>query len=195
MERCRKVLRAGRYAAHCPRRGAGCGSGRAHRRCLVRRSFFCSPLTRALTTARIIGKRLDVEAKVLDGLSEHDVGDWTGLTREEVEQRWPGAVAKRDAERSLYQFPGGESYASLWTRARGIVSFLREGQLRCPLLVGHAGMGRTIAAAAADLSLADSFNIHFPNDVVYVVDRNHAAQPVLVIDHEGRHAWSAWRAT
>ena len=152
-------------------------------------AFLCSPQGRALATADIIGRRLGMEAEVLDDLSEHDVGDWTGLTREQIEQRWPGELARRDADRSGYQLPGGESYASLWQRAQRVLALLRGRKLRCPLLVGHAGMGRTVAAAAARLSLADSFAIRFPNDVVYIVRDTDAKQPLSVLDHSGHHAW------
>ncbi len=52
-----------------------------------------SPLERALATASIIGAQIGVgPVQVVDGLKERDSGQWSGLTRVEIEQKWPGWV-------------------------------------------------------------------------------------------------------
>jgi probable phosphoglycerate mutase len=50
-----------------------------------------SDLQRAAQTAAIIGRRIGVGPVVLDQrLRERDAGEWTGLTRAEIDERWPG---------------------------------------------------------------------------------------------------------
>jgi len=54
------------------------------------------------------------------GLKEYDVGEWSGLTRPEIEARWPGAL---DAwfEGRLPATPGGESRDGFAGRLQGAV--------------------------------------------------------------------------
>jgi probable phosphoglycerate mutase len=50
-----------------------------------------SDLQRAAETAAIISRELGVGPLVLDqGLRERDAGEWSGLTRAEIERDWPG---------------------------------------------------------------------------------------------------------
>ena len=52
-----------------------------------------SPLERALRTAAIIGTHIGVgPIQVVDGLKERDSGEWSGLTRAEIDEKWPGWV-------------------------------------------------------------------------------------------------------
>lgn len=52
-----------------------------------------SDLQRAMETALVISGAIGVGPVLTDeGLRERDVGDWTGLTRGEIQERWPGAL-------------------------------------------------------------------------------------------------------
>ena len=48
-------------------------------------------------------------------LKEHDVGEWNGLTTDEIVVRWPGQLEARTAG-SLAAFPGGEELGSFRRR-------------------------------------------------------------------------------
>src|SRR5213082_1136682 len=52
-------------------------------------AVYSSPLRRALETAQIIAAPHRLDAVPVDGLREVDVGSWQGLTRDEVEHRFP----------------------------------------------------------------------------------------------------------
>lgn len=67
-----------------------------------------SGLKRAERTAEVLADGLGVPIEVEPGLKEYDVGEWSGLTRPEIEARWPGGL---DAwfEGRLPATPGGES--------------------------------------------------------------------------------------
>lgn len=55
-----------------------------------------SPLQRALATAEIIAERTGVGPVQVDpDLAERDVGEWSGLTRDEIERGWPGYLEDR----------------------------------------------------------------------------------------------------
>jgi len=50
-----------------------------------------SPLQRAMETAQIISAQIGVGPIVVEpDLMERDAGEWEGLTRKEIEERWPG---------------------------------------------------------------------------------------------------------
>jgi len=53
-----------------------------------------SDLARARETAAIVGARLGLAPVLEPALREHDVGAWSGLTRTEVEARWPAELAR-----------------------------------------------------------------------------------------------------
>jgi broad specificity phosphatase PhoE len=59
-----------------------------------------SDLQRASETASIIATELGVGPVVLDaGLRERDAGEWSGLTRTEIERDWPGYLDPPPADR------------------------------------------------------------------------------------------------
>jgi broad specificity phosphatase PhoE len=67
-----------------------------------------SDLRRARDTAAVLVAGLALgEARLDAGLREYDVGAWSGLTRPEIEARWPGAIDDWRHGR-LVATPGGE---------------------------------------------------------------------------------------
>src|SRR3954465_11358953 len=55
----------------------------------------CSDLMRARRTAALLADALGlhhIEVEVEPDLREFDVGEWSGLTRPEIEARWPGQL-------------------------------------------------------------------------------------------------------
>jgi broad specificity phosphatase PhoE len=56
-------------------------------------AIHCSDLQRAGRTAEIIAANLGVGPVVVDERwRERGVGEWTGLTRAQIEERWPGTI-------------------------------------------------------------------------------------------------------
>ena len=56
-------------------------------------AIWSSDLARAQSTAEIIGAALDLPIRVDARFRERDAGDWTGLTRDEIEAGSPGDLA------------------------------------------------------------------------------------------------------
>ena len=81
-------------------------------------AVYTSPLRRASETAGIVADRLGLEAEELEALREIDVGDWQGLTVDEVKTRFPerADVAWRSG------WPNGETHEQL--RARVLPALL-----------------------------------------------------------------------
>jgi probable phosphoglycerate mutase len=112
-----------------------------------------SDLQRAHQTAeRLIGALgLTVEFRIEPGLREFDAGEWSGLTRDEIEGRWPGAI-ERFARLELSTPPGGEPRAQFEQRvadaARRVGSAAANAGADRLLVVTHGGVLRALARAA-----------------------------------------------
>ncbi len=57
-------------------------------------AVYSSDLRRAHETARIVAEALGLEVTVLPDLREIDVGSWSGLTRDEIAERFPEGFAR-----------------------------------------------------------------------------------------------------
>ncbi len=103
-------------------------------------AIWTSDPARARRTAEIIAGRLGAGAPRLEPrLRERDVGEWSGLTRAEIEDRWPGALAARRTP------PGWESDARLAERvvaALHDIAWSADGTVA--LVVTHGGAIRTL---------------------------------------------------
>jgi phosphoserine phosphatase len=113
---------------------------------------YSSTLRRATDTARVVAEAQGLELVQLPELREVDVGSWSGLTREEAEERFPEGFARwREG------FPGwedGEDYDEMAQRVIGAVVELalahEDGRV---LVVSHGGPIRAIHAAALGLDV------------------------------------------
>jgi broad specificity phosphatase PhoE len=56
-------------------------------------ALYSSDLVRARRTAEILASPGDLEVRIEGRLRERDGGEWTGLTRAEIESRWPGYLS------------------------------------------------------------------------------------------------------
>ncbi len=122
-------------------------------------SVYTSPLRRAFETAQVIAARLGSDLRVLEGLREIDVGSWTGLTRTDIERRFPEAFA-RWLTLDGHGWDDGETYEQLTSR---VVSAVREIAAANPgrqvVVVTHGGAIRSLIAHAAGVSRPDSRRI------------------------------------
>jgi probable phosphoglycerate mutase len=107
-----------------------------------------SNLRRAHQTAEILAEALRLPVEVDPDLREIDVGDWQGLTRAEINERAPGALADWSEGRSE-STPGGESRTHRTDRARA--ALLRAAAASAPgdrvLLVSHGALIRNLDRA------------------------------------------------
>lgn len=102
------------------------------------RSIWTSDLVRARRTAEIIAPHLAVELRVDARLRERDAGEWTGLTRAEIEARYPGDL---EARRSP---PGFEQDGPLLERVLASLAEVARVEDGDVLVLSHGGVVRTI---------------------------------------------------
>jgi probable phosphoglycerate mutase len=107
-------------------------------------AVYCSDLRRAHQTARIVADRLGLDVTVVPALREVDVGSWSGLTRDEIAERFPEAF-----HRWLEGDQGhdGESRDELRARVMEAVSRIVAAHPgESVLVVSHGGALRALLA-------------------------------------------------
>ncbi|MCI4355257.1 MAG: histidine phosphatase family protein [Thermoplasmata archaeon] len=101
--------------------------------------IWASPLQRARQTAEIIGRGIGLGLETDARLQEWDAGEWTGLTRVEIEDRWPGYLAERRRP------PGFETDGEVITRALAALHAITAASTAgTVLVVTHGGLIRSI---------------------------------------------------
>ncbi|HEY7398793.1 MAG TPA: histidine phosphatase family protein [Gaiellaceae bacterium] len=122
-------------------------------------AVYSSDLLRARETAEIVAAPHGVEVVIEPGLREVNVGAWSGLTRAEVEQRFP------NGER-----PGGESREEHTARVLAAAERIaRAHPSDRILLVSHGGTMRALRTHVSDEPLHPIANcgvleLHFEED-------------------------------
>jgi len=125
--------------------------GRRQVRALARRlasekisAFYCSPLSRTVETAAILAELHGLPLTHRDGLREISHGRWEGLTRPEVEARFPAEYADWEADPFTFAPENGESGVGVLARALPVI---RE------IVVGHAGQSVVVVSHKATLRI------------------------------------------
>ncbi len=81
-------------------------------------ALYSSDLARAVETATIIGAGWGLQPQLNRNLRELDIGEWTGLTRSEIEMRTADLLERFEAEEPDVRPGGGESRREIRIRIR-----------------------------------------------------------------------------
>jgi alpha-ribazole phosphatase len=119
-------------------------------------SIYSSDLTRSRKTAEIIAADSLQSVKIIPSLREISLGEWDGVSIDEIRTRFPIQWQERGNDMEGYRPPGGESFADLATRVipafRTIMDQVEQGPA---LIVGHAGVNRVILCHVLGMSLSN----------------------------------------
>ncbi len=101
-----------------------------------------SPQIRALETASILAEAAGIEPVVThDGLVERGAGEWSGLTKEEIEEQFPGYL---DQDRRPPSYEGDESLLERVTEA--MLEIVENFEGSDVLVASHGGVIGTFAS-------------------------------------------------
>jgi len=129
--------------------------GRRQARCLSERiardgiaAVYTSPLSRTLETARILAEPHGMEPVPRDGLREISHGRWEGLTRREVEDRYPEEYASWESDPFTFSPEGGESGVAVLARALPVVrDIIVNHEGKTVLVVSHKATIRILLSS------------------------------------------------
>jgi len=117
-------------------------------------AIYASDLRRAAETAAIVAEARQMDISFDSELRENDFGDWTGLTRDEVERQFPeGALRRKSGQKG---WNGGESYEEMAGRVvRAGAAIAAAHSDERVLVVTHNGPIRAIHAHALGVPYAE----------------------------------------
>jgi broad specificity phosphatase PhoE len=91
---------------------------------------YCSPMSRAVDTAKIVAEPHRLEPQTRDGLREISHGHWEGMTRRDVEAQFAAEYAQWSEDPFTFAPDGGES---------GVVVLARALPALRDIVIRHAG--------------------------------------------------------
>lgn len=119
----------------------------------------CSPLSRARESADILCRTIGGAAEEVAGFKEICLGNWEGLSVDEVKERFPGCYEARRLNLQGFRPEAGESFTDLLLRAWPAfeeAAGLGDEQVA---IVAHAGVNRVLLARILGLPLGQLFKL------------------------------------
>jgi probable phosphoglycerate mutase len=118
-------------------------------------AVYSSPLRRAFETAQILAAPHGLEPVPVDALREVDVGSWEGLTRAEIEERFPEQFARWRGYEAGWE--DGESYEEMSRRViAGLLELATAHEGERILAVSHGGPVRAAYALADGITHSEA---------------------------------------
>jgi broad specificity phosphatase PhoE len=116
---------------------------------------YASDLRRSYETAVVVAEAKGLSVTTMRELREIDVGSWTGLSYDEVKERFRDAYTEMRT-RTGRGWEGGETYAEMGRRVLEAMRRIARGHAgEAVLVVTHSGPIRSIRAHALGLDYAE----------------------------------------
>lgn len=122
---------------------------------------YSSPLMRCIDTACIMSNEC-APVYTVDCLHEISVGEWEGLSFDEIRQRYPRLYAERGKNPAEVPPPGGETVATAAMRLENAIKEISEQVEGNITIVAHAGVNRSFLCRVLALPSNKVFDIPQP---------------------------------
>jgi len=132
-----------------------------------------SALLRALESAEILLEGHRCPIRQTPDLNEMSYGQWEGLTRAQIRERFPEAWALFLADRASHAPPGGESQCALGLRVQHTLDTLQReygSSDASVLLVAHGGSIRAAIASLLNVPDIDVRRLRIDNASLSIVE-------------------------
>ena len=130
-----------------------------------RLALVSSPLGRAVATARVLASALALPIATDERLAEISLGEWEGLTHDEIAARHPAALVGTSRWDWYFRAPGGESAAMASARLAAWLATVRQ----TTIAVGHGIAGRLLRGLYAQLDPAETLRQPVSRDGVFIL--------------------------
>ena len=146
-------------------------------------TVFMSPLRRAGLLAEAVAAAAEVGIVVDDRLTEIGMGPWEGLTRTEIEARFPLMLAAWHYSPDTVTFPGGETLGDVASR---VSAFMEERfadtELHRIAVVTHDSVVKVAVMLALGLDLSHLHRFRMRNGSISVLRGRRYAGSVETVD-------------
>ena len=133
-------------------------------------AIYSSPLKRALEVAQAIAKYHKLNVEVSQGLNDLDFGEWQGLTRREVREKFPKVYAEWVNHPERVKLPRGESLDEVRKRALTVVGKVIAKHQGNIILVSHRVVNNALICALLGLDNSHFWNIRLDTCGVTIFD-------------------------
>ncbi len=145
-------------------------------------AIYCSDLQRCRLPAELVGRRQRTRLvpTVMQELRELNLGIWEGLTLSEIEERFPGELAKRYEQLATYKIEEGESLTELAERVVPVFQEIvaaNKGKQVC--VISHAGVNRVFICRIMGAPLERVFRIDQEFACLNIIDVFSDGMPVI----------------
>ena len=122
-------------------------------------AVYSSPLKRAFQTAEAVAGKKGLSVEVAPALVDLDFGAWQGLSRVEVQERFPEAYRDWLEHPERLKVPGGEDLGQVRERALTMVNEVTAGGWKSVALVTHRVIIKVLICALLGIGNARFWNI------------------------------------
>lgn len=124
--------------------------------------YACSAL-RTAQSARILSQYCAKEFETINTLKSKKTGVWSGLSYEEIEQKYPEALKEYHMNSDTFKPEGGESNLEFNQRINAEISTTIENNLNKRLIiVTHKDVIQSLIANALEIPIKNQFKVHIP---------------------------------
>ncbi len=144
---------------------------------------YSSPLRRARQTAAIVAAPHGLTPRVLEALTECDVGRWEGLDWQTIRSREPDSYQRFHANPAEFGYPGGESFRAVHARTAPALDDLLERHAgESVLVVAHHVVNRIYLAGLLGLTPGRARQLKLDNCGISIVVREGGVSTVATLN-------------
>lgn len=134
-------------------------------------AVYCSDLQRCLGGAKLLAEPHGLVPVAVKALRELHIGQWQGISWQELQQRFPQQWEARIKDIVHYRVPDGENLLDLSQRVLPAIKSVLSTHARSEVLVvGHGAVNRVVLLDAMGASLQSVFRIEQAYGCLNVID-------------------------
>lgn len=146
-------------------------------------AIYSSPLKRALETASIIARQLNISVQPLEGLIDINFGSWQGLSPEEAAKQDGQLYQKWLEHPQLVRFPEGESLDVVRDRVLAAVDELAARHVdQAVILVSHKVVCQVLMCAMLGLDNSHFWQVRQDVNAINILELRDGAPLVILVN-------------
>lgn len=132
--------------------------------------IYSSKQKRALKTAEVLSKSINADYCSVEGLEEMNLGEWQGLSWEEVQSKYPVEYGQWLQNRRYMGPPNGESYDEMLNRALKAIRKIISENSSDVAIITHNAVIMCIQCYITNTPFEDMLNFKAENTSIVEID-------------------------
>ncbi len=125
--------------------------------------IYSSSALRTIQSARILSKKVKQDFEILNTLKSRKAGLWSGLTFNQIEEKFPNMLNEYHKNPECFWAPNGENTKELNTRVKEALDKIIETNVGNRLIIiTHGEIIQAAIANALEVPIKNQFKVHIP---------------------------------